>query len=118
MSPGGRPRLPLVQSDQRLLALARDGDERAFEAIVRRYRRPLLRYCRRMGLSDSRAEDVVQQALMRAWIALGRGGEVHAPKAWLYRTVHNTAVNSGPSAREHGPLDDGDFAGLAPSAET
>jgi RNA polymerase sigma factor (sigma-70 family) len=118
MSPGGLPRLPLVQSDQRLLALARDGDERAFEAIVRRYRRPLLRYCRRMGLSDSRAEDVVQQALMRAWIALGRGGEVHAPKAWLYRTVHNTAVNSMRSARELGPLDDGSFAELAPSAET
>jgi RNA polymerase sigma factor (sigma-70 family) len=118
MSPGGLPRLPLVQSDQRLLALTRDGDERAFETIVRRYRRPLLRYCRRMGLSDSRAEDVVQQALMRAWVALGRGGEVHAPKAWLYRTVHNTAVNTMRSAREHGPLEDGACIEFAASAES
>ncbi|MCW3028750.1 MAG: polymerase, sigma-24 subunit, subfamily [Solirubrobacterales bacterium] len=118
MSPGGLPRLPLVQSDQRLLALARGGDERAFEAIVRRYRRPLLRYCRRMGLSDSRAEDVVQQALMRAWIALGRGGEVHSPKAWLYRTVHNTAVNAMRSARDQGPLEDGACSEFAASAES
>ncbi|HEV7585650.1 MAG TPA: RNA polymerase sigma factor [Solirubrobacteraceae bacterium] len=118
MSPAGFPRLPGVQSDQRLLALARDGDERAFEALVRRYRRALLRYCRRMGLSDSRAEDVVQQALLRAWLALERGGDVHAPKAWLYRTVHNTAVNALRSTRNHSPLEDGVPVGLAASAES
>ncbi|HWX97248.1 MAG TPA: RNA polymerase sigma factor [Solirubrobacteraceae bacterium] len=118
MSPGGFPHLPVVQSDHRLIALARDGDEGAFEAIVRRYRRPLLRYCRRMGLSESRAEDVVQQALLRAWMALGRGGEVRSPKAWLYRTVHNTAVNAMRGAREHGPLDDGAPADFAASAES
>jgi hypothetical protein len=33
MSPAGLPRLPSVQSDQRLVALAREGDARAFEAI-------------------------------------------------------------------------------------
>src|SRR5438445_9577791 len=117
MSPGGFPRLPGVQSDQRLISLARAGDERAFETLVRRYSRPLLRYCRRMGLSDLRAEDVVQQALVRAWLALARGGEVRAPKAWLYRTVHNTAVNAMRSARDHGPLEDGGSVELAASAE-
>ena len=106
-----------VQSDQRLLALARDGDERAFEAFVRRHRRSLLRYCRRMGLSDSRAEDVVQQSLLRAWLALERGGEVHAPKAWLYRTVHNTAVNALRATRDHAPLEDGVRHETAVSAE-
>jgi RNA polymerase sigma factor (sigma-70 family) len=118
MSPGGFPRLPVVQSDQRLIALAREGDERAFETIVRRYRRSLLRYCRRMGLSDSRAEDVVQQSLLRAWMALGRGGEVRAPKAWLYRTVHNTAVNAMRRARDHGPLEEGASVEVAASAES
>jgi RNA polymerase sigma factor (sigma-70 family) len=118
MSPRGFPRVPGVHSDQRLIALARDGDERAFEALVRRYRRPLLRYCRRMGLSDSRAEDVVQQALLRAWMALERGPEIRAPKAWLYRTVHNTAVNAIRSERDHGPLEDGASVEFAASAES
>jgi RNA polymerase sigma factor (sigma-70 family) len=118
MSPGGFPRLPGVQSDQRLLALAREGDQHAFEALVRRYRRPLLRYCRRMGLSDSRAEDVLQQALLRAWLALERGAEVRAPKAWLYRTVHNTAVNALRGERDHGPLQDGATVEFAASAES
>ncbi|HEX4187105.1 MAG TPA: RNA polymerase sigma factor [Solirubrobacteraceae bacterium] len=118
MSPAGFPRLPGVQSDHRLLALARAGDERAFEALVRRHRRSLLRYGRRMGLSDVRAEDVVQQSLLRAWLALERGGEVHAPKAWLYRTVHNTAVNELRSARDHAPLEEGASVEVAASVES
>ena len=36
------------QSDERLVDLTRAGNERAFEAIVERYRRPLLRYCARI----------------------------------------------------------------------
>ncbi|HWW90966.1 MAG TPA: sigma-70 family RNA polymerase sigma factor [Solirubrobacteraceae bacterium] len=119
MSPGGFPRLALVQSDQRLLALARDGDERAFETLVRRHRRPLIRYCRRMGLSEARAEDVLQQALLQAWLALKRGSDVHAPKAWLHRTVHNIAVNVLRSSRDdHGPLEDRKRVDTSPSAES
>jgi RNA polymerase sigma factor (sigma-70 family) len=83
-----------AQPDQRLLALARDGNERAFEALVHRYRRPLMRYCRRMRLSETRAEDVLQQAFLQAWIALSRGAEVRELRAWLYRIVHNVAVNA------------------------
>src|SRR5690242_11950983 len=49
-----------TQSDERLVDLVRDGNDRAFEAIVHRYRRPLLRYCGRY-LAPPRAEDAVQQ---------------------------------------------------------
>lgn len=100
MSPRISIRLLAAQPDERLVALAREGHERAFEALVRRYRRPLLRYCHRLHLSDARAEDVVQQALMKAWQALARGAEVREPRAWLYRIVHNAAVNTIRGARE------------------
>jgi len=60
---------------------------------VNRYRRQLLNYCRRL-LPEARAEDVVQQALLKTWIALRGGAEVRDIKAWLYRVVHNTAVNA------------------------
>ncbi len=100
MSPRISIRLLAAQSDQRLLALAREGHERAFEALVQRYRRPLLRYGRRMQLSDARAEDVLQQALMQAWIALSRGTVVQDVRGWLYRIVHNVAVNAIRSAGE------------------
>jgi RNA polymerase sigma factor (sigma-70 family) len=94
MSPRISISLLVAQPDQRLLALARDGNERAFEALVHRYRRPLLRYCRRMRLSETRAEDVLQQAFLQAWLALSRGAEVRELRAWLYRIVHNVAVNA------------------------
>jgi RNA polymerase sigma factor (sigma-70 family) len=100
MSPRISIRVLAGQSDQRLVALVREGHERAFEALVHRYRRPLLRYCRRLRLSDARAEDVLQQAFLQAWLALGRGVEVRELKPWLYRIVHNAAVNS-----MRGPLD-------------
>jgi RNA polymerase sigma factor (sigma-70 family) len=100
------PRIPIrvlaAQSDQRLLALVREGHERAFEALVHRYRRSLLRYCRRtMRLSEERAEDALQQALVQVWIALTGGTQVRDLKPWLYRVVHNAAVNVMRSSSEN-----------------
>jgi len=80
------------QSDARLVALARDGHERAFEAIVERYRRQLLRSCRRV-LPEARAEDALQQSLMAAWNGLRRGDEVRELRPWLHRIAHNTSLN-------------------------
>ena len=93
MSPSVSVRLLLTQSDERLVDYARAGHERAFEALVERYRRQLLRYCRRLLLSEERAEDALQQALLQAWVALRGGAEVHDVRPWLYRIVHNAAVN-------------------------
>ena len=94
MSPSVTVRLLATQSDARLVELARHGHERAFEALVQRYRKPLLGYCRRVLLPEARAEDALQQALLQAWLALERGAEVHDARAWLYRIVHNTALNA------------------------
>src|SRR3954469_14687119 len=81
-----------TQSDERLVVLARAGHERAFEAIVERYRGALLRASRRY-LPEARAEDALQQAFISAWSALQRGDEIRDLRAWLYRIVHNTALN-------------------------
>jgi RNA polymerase sigma factor (sigma-70 family) len=83
-----------AQPDDRLLALARNGHEPAFEALVRRYRRQLLAYCRKLAAPEASAEDMLQQALMQAWRALVSGAEVHDARAWLYRIVHNAVVSA------------------------
>src|SRR5947209_22267 len=84
-----------TQPDDRLLALARNGHERAFEALIQRYRRQLLKYCRRLTSSDATAEDILQQALLQAWMALAAGEtDVRDPRAWLYRIVHNVAISN------------------------
>jgi RNA polymerase sigma factor (sigma-70 family) len=105
------------QTDDRLLALARSGHERAFEAIVERYRRPLLRSCRRV-LPEARAEDAVQQALVAAWTALERGVEVRELRPWLFRVAHNTALNQlRLSGYDHDELHDLLRPGPAPEEE-
>jgi RNA polymerase sigma factor (sigma-70 family) len=100
MSPGALSyvaryaRGPLMRSqpDQRLVALVEAGSEPAFEALVARYREPLLRYCRRI-LAGDRAEDAVQQTFVNAHAAIlaGRGGADVRP--WLYRIAHNVAID-------------------------
>ena len=87
------------QTDARLVALARQGHERAFEAIVVRYRRELVRACHGM-LSEARAEDAVQQALMNAWTALQAGAQVDDLRAWLHRVARNAAIDIVRRSRE------------------
>jgi RNA polymerase sigma factor (sigma-70 family) len=86
------------QSDARLVDLTREGNERAFEAIVHRYRRQLLRYCGRL-LSPQRAEDAVQQAFLSAHNAIHAGVAELNLRPWLYRIAHNAALNL---LRQHG----------------
>jgi RNA polymerase sigma factor (sigma-70 family) len=93
-----------AQPDDRLVSLAQAGHERAFEALVRRYRAPLLAYCRRLGSGDASPEDVLQQALINAWRALAAGSDVRDARAWLYRIVHNVAISNLRASGE-GPAD-------------
>jgi RNA polymerase sigma factor (sigma-70 family) len=105
MSPSIPVRLLATQSDARLVELAAQGHERAFEALVLRYRRALLGYCRALPLSGGLAEDAVQQGLLQAWLALQAGTEVRDPKPWLYRIVRNAALNMRRgAAAEHSEL--------------
>src|SRR3954469_8483710 len=73
------------QTDERLVALARQGHGRAFEGIVRRYRRPLL---------EAHAEAVVDEALGAARSRLRRGEEVDDLRAWLCANVRATAARA------------------------
>ena len=88
----GRPLLA-TQTDERLVDLVRAGNETAFEVIVNRYRRGLLRYVARL-LSDGRAEDVVQQVFVNAYWALRSNDTKLRLRPWLYRIAHNMALNA------------------------
>jgi RNA polymerase sigma factor (sigma-70 family) len=109
-------RLLATQSDERLVDLLRAGSEPAFEAIVSRYRGPLLRYCSAL-LGRERAEDAVQQTFVKAYDAMRRDGRPLLLKPWLYRIAHNTAHNAlRDNALRDEPLRDEGAVGERPDA--
>jgi RNA polymerase sigma factor (sigma-70 family) len=82
-----------VQSDDRLVALARAGSDAAFATIVERYRRPLLRHSARI-LGPSGAEDMVQQAFTNLYVQLRDDARPLQLKPWLFRVAHNLTLNA------------------------
>ena len=80
-----------MQSDERLVELVGIGSEAAFEAIVHRYRRGLVRHCARL-IGDSDADEAVQEALLKAHRALAATTPVQSLGPWLHAIAHNSAL--------------------------
>jgi len=75
------------------LLRARRGDRKAFSRLTEPYRRELISYCYRLTGTPTEAEDMVQEAFLRAYRALD-GFEGRASlRAWLYRIAHNLCLN-------------------------
>ncbi|CAA9558693.1 MAG: hypothetical protein AVDCRST_MAG33-1487 [uncultured Thermomicrobiales bacterium] len=80
--------LPDPDSDQALIAAARAGDLDAFNAIITRHERAVFNVALRILREPAAAEDAAQDALLKAWTAIGTfNGEVILP--WLIRIVTN-----------------------------
>src|SRR6266850_6627477 len=63
---------------------------------------PLLSYALRLLGERAAAEDVVQEAFMKLHAQFA---EVREPRRWLYRTVHNLALNQRRQANKVVPLE-------------
>jgi RNA polymerase sigma factor (sigma-70 family) len=90
-------------------SLARDaagGDTGAFEQLYRRHAgRVHGAVLRLVGYDHGRAEELVQEAFVRAWQKLGSFRHESAFGTWLYRLAVNTALMSL-RARHNDPLRD------------
>jgi RNA polymerase sigma-70 factor (ECF subfamily) len=64
-----------------------------FEHLVAELRPMLHRYCARMTGSVIDGEDVVQDALLKAFSARGSVETIDNPRAWLVRIAHNTSLD-------------------------
>jgi RNA polymerase sigma factor (sigma-70 family) len=83
-------------TDERLLALFRNGDEAAFALLHDRYRARLLAFVRRKlaaAATRTDAEDVVQDVFLRAYYALRRDTREVRVRAWLYTVTHNRCLD-------------------------
>ncbi len=89
----------MVESDGTLIARVRQGDETAFEQLVLRHQRYVFNVAYRVLRDVSEAEDITQEAFVRAWRALP-GFRGHAKfTTWIYRIVYNLCLNRLPGLR-------------------
>ena len=89
----GRSPLLRLQSDERLIALVRRGNQGAFEALVQRYQPRLLAFCRHMLSSKEDAEDVLQEVFTASYNALLADNRPINARPWLYRIARNRCLN-------------------------
>lgn len=76
-------------SDETLAAAARSGDRRAFDTLVARYRDTAFAYALARLDSREEAEDIAQEAFVRALVTLNRFRVEASWGAWLMRIVRN-----------------------------
>jgi RNA polymerase sigma-70 factor (ECF subfamily) len=85
--------VPGKDIDRELVARAQQGDKRAFELLVEKYQRKLVRLLSRLIRDPVEVEDVAQEAFIKAYRALPSFRGDSAFYTWLYRIGVNTAKN-------------------------
>lgn len=81
------------ECDQLLVERAQAGDRVAFDLLVSKYQRRLMRLVSRLIHDQAEAEDVVQETFIKAYRALRHFRGEAAFYTWLYRIGINTAKN-------------------------
>ncbi|MEA2398531.1 MAG: hypothetical protein QOK25_2087 [Thermoleophilaceae bacterium] len=89
----GRSPLLRLQSDERLIAITRGGNQAAFETLVQRYQSRLLAFCRHMLGSTEDAEDVLQEVFAASYNAMLADERPINARPWLYRIARNRCLN-------------------------
>jgi RNA polymerase sigma-70 factor (ECF subfamily) len=92
------------EDDLLLVRRVQSGDKRAFDVLVLRYQGKVLKLVMRYVRDAMEAEDVAQEAFIKAYRALPGFRGDSAFYTWLYRIVINTAKNTLVSAKRR-PLD-------------
>ncbi len=98
--------------DRKLVARAQKGDKAAFDLLVRKYQHKVAKLVGRYVRDRSEAEDVAQEAFLRAYRALGGFRGESAFYTWLYRIAVNTAKNHLESLGRRPPSLDLEAEGL------
>jgi RNA polymerase sigma-70 factor, ECF subfamily len=103
-SAGDTPEGVPEQSDLELVRRAQRNERGAFDLLVLKYQHKVVKLVARLLRDPTEAEDVAQEAFVKAYRALGSFRGDSAFYTWLYRIAVNTARNAIAS-RQRRPID-------------
>lgn len=92
----------MEESELDVVRRAKQGDHAAFGQLVQRYRRPVLRFLYGMVGRRDAAEDLVQEAISRAFRLLPNLREEAKFSTWLFGIAKNTAREKSRRLRSNG----------------
>lgn len=82
-----------VETDEALLKAVKNGDCESFNPLIERYKLPLYRVMYRMVLNRDDAEDLVEEAFIKAYRSINRFDTDRPFYSWLRRIAVNNAIN-------------------------
>ncbi len=91
-------------SDGQLVEKIRDGSPELFSYLVERYEKKLLRYARSIVHRDDIGQDIVQDSFIKAYKNLHGFDRKQSFSTWIYRIVHNEAINTIKKYKREIPL--------------
>jgi RNA polymerase sigma-70 factor, ECF subfamily len=100
----------LKLTDEEIVEKVRSNDRDLYAVIIDRYKNKLLRYATNLVYDNDKASHIVQDSLVKAYINLNGFDIKKKFSSWIYRIVHNEAMNALKKYKGEVPmLDDFDF---------
>jgi RNA polymerase sigma-70 factor (ECF subfamily) len=97
-------------TDEEVVEFTRTKNKEAYAEIIRRFQDKLMRYAKYILNDDEKAADVVQESFIKAYVNLNSFNSKRKFSSWIYRIVHNQAINLIVKYKKELPLlDDVDF---------
>lgn len=82
----------MKQNEQELIAHTLDGNEDAYAVLIDRYKEGLYRHCFKFVRDEAEAEDIAQDAFIKAYIHLDRYDPKFRFSTWIYKIATNLAL--------------------------
>jgi RNA polymerase sigma-70 factor (ECF subfamily) len=86
-------RIELRERERELIRAAQNGSRTAFDALVRQYEHQVLRLAMHLTGSEQEAEDIYQEAFLKAFRYLGNFRFECSFYTWIYRIVTNLCLD-------------------------
>ena len=88
-----RPMSLTDTTDKELIASCHEGDDQAFEELMRRYLQAVWYFARQYARLEADTEDIVQDTFFKVWKNLKKFDSAKPFRPWLYTIARNTALD-------------------------
>ena len=91
-------------TDEEIIEKVRTSNQDLYAVVIDRYQKKLIRYAYNLIKNEERAADIVQESFIKAFINLNSFNIKKKFSSWIYRIVHNQAINLAKKYQKETPL--------------